>query len=72
MENHNGIFYYANEVTFSESPGFPKNVRERCESWTVKKAECQRIDASNCVARETPESLLDSKIKPVNSKGNQP
>ena len=33
-----------------------------CESWTVKKAECQRIDA---------ESPLDSKeIKPVNHKGN--
>ena len=23
-----------------------------CESWTIKKAECQRIDASNCGARE--------------------
>ena len=57
----------------SESPRFPKNVRERCESWTIKKAKCQRIDAANCVAREDFESLLDSKeIKPVNSKGNQP
>ena len=23
-----------------------------CESWTVKKAECQRIDAFNCGVRE--------------------
>ena len=23
-------------------------VRYGCESWTVKKAECQRIDALNC------------------------
>ena len=38
-----------------------------CESWTVKKAECQSIDA------ESPESLLDSKeIKPVHLKGDQP
>ena len=42
-----------------------------CESWTIKKAEHQRIDA--CGARETSESPLDSKeIKPVNLKGNQP
>ena len=40
-----------------------------CESWTIKKAECQRIDA---VVLKTPESSWDNKvIKPVNSKGNQ-
>ena len=39
-----------------------------CESWTIKKAECQRTDAFELC----PESLLDSKeIKPVNPKGNQ-
>ena len=39
------------------------------ESWTIKKAECQRIDAFEL---ETLESPLDSKeIKPVNPKGNQ-
>ena len=40
-----------------------------CESWTIKKAECQRTDAFElqCLRR-----LLDSKeIKPVNLKGNQ-
>ena len=25
-----------------------------CESWTVKKAECQRIDALNCGVGEDP------------------
>ena len=42
-----------------------------CESWTIKKAEHQRIDAFGG-AEKTLESLLDSKeIKPVNPKGNQ-
>ena len=45
-----------------------------CESWTVKKAECRRIDAFELLGLEkTLVSLLDSKeIKPVNPKGNQP
>ena len=44
-----------------------------CESWTVKKAECQRIDAFELVVLEkTLESPLDCKeIKPVNPTGNQ-
>ena len=41
-----------------------------CESWTVKKGECQRIDAFELWY--TLESPLDSKeIKPVNPTGNQ-
>ena len=41
------------------------------ESWTRKKAECQRIDAFKTVVLE--KSPLDSKeIKPVNLKGSQP
>ena len=44
----------------------------RCECWTIKKAECRRIDAFNSVVLEkTLESPLNSKIKPVNPKGNQ-
>ena len=40
-----------------------------CESWTIKKAECQRID---CDVEEDSESPLGCKeIKPVNPKGNQ-
>ena len=38
-----------------------------CESWTIKKAEHQRIDALGTVVSEkTLESPLDCKIKPVN------
>ena len=44
-----------------------------CESWTIKKAECQRIDAFKLWCWRTLESSLDSKeIKPVSPKGNQP
>ena len=43
-----------------------------CESWTVKKAECQRIDAFELLEK-TLESPLDCKeIQPVHSKGDQP
>ena len=43
------------------------------ESWTIKKAECQRIDAFELWCwNKILESPLDSKeIKPVNPKGNQ-
>ena len=42
-----------------------------CESWTVKKAECRRIDALNQLEK-TLESPLDCKeIQPVHSKGDQ-
>ena len=38
-----------------------------CESWTIKKAECQKI-----VLEKTLESTLHCKeIKPVNPKGNE-
>ena len=46
-----------------------------CESWTVKKVECQRIakEFQTVVLEKTPESPLDSKeIKPVNPKEHQP
>ena len=43
-----------------------------CESWTVKKAECQRIDAFELVLEKTLESPLDYKeIQPVHSKRDQ-
>ena len=49
-------------------------VMYRCESWTRKKAECQRIDAFKTVVLEkTLESPLDYKeIRPINPKGSQP
>ena len=49
-------------------------VMHGCESWTIKKAECWRIDAFELWLNleKTLESPLDSKeIKPVNPKGNQ-
>ena len=43
-----------------------------CESWNIKVAECQRIDAFELVLEKTLESPLDSKaIKLVNPKGKQ-
>ena len=43
-----------------------------CESWTVKKTECQGIDAFELVLEKTLESPLDCKeIQPVHPKGNQ-
>ena len=42
------------------------------ESWTIKKAECQKIDAFELWCWRKLENLVDSKeIKPVNPKGNQ-
>ena len=45
-----------------------------CESWTVKKAECRKIDAFELwYWRRLLESPLDCKeIQPVHSKGDQP
>ena len=43
-----------------------------CESWTVKKAEHQRIDAFELWLEKRLESPLDCKeIQPVHSKGDQ-
>ena len=43
-----------------------------CESWTIKKAKCQKIDALNCgVGEDSLESPLDYKeIQPVHPKGD--
>ena len=42
-----------------------------CESWTVKKAECRRIDAFELLEKIL-ESPLDCKeIQPVHSEGDQ-
>ena len=43
-----------------------------CESWTVKKDECRRIDAFGLWLEKTLESPLDSKeIQPIHPKGDQ-
>ena len=47
-------------------------VMYRCDSWTIKKAECQRTAVSNRGAGEDFENPLDYKdIKQFNTKGNQ-
>ena len=44
-----------------------------CESWTIKKAERQRIDLLNCGVGETLESPLDCKeTQPVHPKEIRP
>ena len=44
-----------------------------CESWTVKEAECRRIDAFELWCWRKLLSPLDCKeIQPVHSKGDQP
>ena len=43
--------YFANKVLSNQSMVFPV-VMSGCESWTIKKAECQRIDALNCGVEE--------------------
>ena len=49
-------------------------VMYRYESWTTKKAECQRIDSFRLWFRskDSQESLHCKEMKPVNPKGNQP
>ena len=48
-------------------------VTYRCESWTIKKTERQRIDAFRTVLEKAPESPLNSKkIKLFSIEGNQP
>ena len=38
------VHYFADKVSYSQRYGFPV-VMYGCESWTIKKAECWRIDA---------------------------
>ena len=78
MTNLNGILK-SKDITLQTNIHLVKAmvfpvVLYRCESWTIKKAECQEVMLSNGGAGEHSfESPLDSKeIKPINSKGNPP
>ena len=60
-----------NKVRLVKAMVFPV-VMCGCESWTVKKAECQRIDAFELLCWRRLVSLLDFKeIQPGHSKGDQ-
>ena len=54
--------YFANEGLFSQSYGFSSS--HGCESWTIKKAECQRIDALNCGVGEESLELQGNQTSP--------
>ena len=43
-----------------------------CESWTIKKAEHQRIGQTVVLEKPLESPLGSKEIKPVNPKGNQP
>ena len=63
--------YFANKGPSSKAMFFPVVVYG-CESWTIKKAECQKIDAFKLWCWRRLESFLDCKeIQPVHPKGNQ-
>ena len=63
--------HFAGKGSYSQSYGFPK-VMYRYKNWTIKKAECRRIDAFELWCQRTLESSLGSKeIKLDNPKGSQ-
>ena len=72
MASHSRVITLPTQVHLVKAMIFPV-VKYRCERWTIKKTEHQRIDAFELWCWKTLESTLDSKeIKPVNPKGNQP
>ena len=64
--------YFSNKGPYSQSYGFPV-VRYGCESWTIKKAKCQKTDAFElwCWRRLLRVPWTTRQIKLVNLKGNQ-
>ena len=57
---------------YSQSHGFFSVVMYRCESWTIKNAEHQRIDAFQLWCWKLLRVPSTAEIKPVSPKGNQP
>ena len=63
--------YFADKGMSSQSYGFSRS-HVQIESWTIKKAECWRIDVFELMLEKTLESPLDCKeIQPVHPKGDQ-
>ena len=77
MTNLDSIFKsrditFLTKVRLVKAMVFPA-VMYGCESWTVKKAECRRIDAFELQFWRRLESPLDCKeIQPVHYEGDQP
>ena len=77
MTNLDSIFKSRNitlptKVLLVKAMVFPV-VMYGCESWTVKKAKCRRIDGFEVWCWRRLESPLDCKeIQPVHSEGDQP
>ena len=67
----NSRHYSADKVCIVQAMVFPV-VTYSCESWTLRKPEHQQIDAFELWCWKTPESPLNSKIKPINLMGDQP
>ena len=68
----NSRHYSADKICIVQAMVFPV-VMYSCESWTLRQAEHQRIDAFEWWCWKTPESPLNSKeIKPVNFMAHQP
>ena len=64
--------YFANKCLSSQSWVFFPVVLYGCENWTIKKAECQKINAFEMWCCRRLKSPLDSQeFKSVNPKGNQ-
>ena len=65
------FFDFANKGPYSQAMVLPV-VMYGCENWTIKKAECRRIDAFELCLEKTLESPLDCKeIQPVHPKRDQ-
>ena len=77
MTNLNSILKSRNitlptEICLVKAMVFPV-VMHRCESWTIKKAECRSIDVFELWCWGSLESPLDCKeIQAVHSEGDQP
>ena len=64
--------YFPTKVHLIKAMVFPV-VMYGCESWTIKKAKHQKIDAFELWCWKRLKSPLDNKeIQPVNTKVNQP
>ena len=69
-KNKNRDITLPTKVRLVKAMVFP-TVMYGCEGWTVKKAECQRIDGFELWCWRRLENPLECKIKLVNGKGNQ-